>query len=397
MTDNEENRKSLRISSNYQKKKRRKQATTVVIDDEKNLSDLTNQNDTNSHASHSSSPGEFDEELGDNYYSTQSTYSTDDATASDQDLKTIHQIHHVLNRFKNQKSLAPKATINLNIHEIKFVCDEYLGIIKNEKALLRLKTENCGFTIIGDIHGQYNDIWNIVSLSYQTGKEHECNMKYLFLGDYVDRGPNSLETIMLLMCWKVLASEEIYLLRGNHEHRDICSRYGFLSELKRRFNPAQAMRIFGYINHCFEYMAIAAVLNDKYFAVHGGLSPGLNSIEDIEELQFPICVASNRLVNDLLWADPNSHVANFDKNPLRGPKFGPEAVSSFFDNNSGIDKILRAHQFIREGVKSNFDGQVLTIFSAPNYRQTNNTGGILLIFEDGSEQTIFIPPSDGND
>lgn len=307
--------------------------------------------------------------------------------------KTNENVHYILNKLKENQHLGHSRRINIGTNEVSYICNLYLKQAKTESPLLELEFDNHGYAVIGDIHGQYNDIWRIVNESFLYGSKHNTNMRYLFLGDYVDRGQNSLETIMLLLCWKLLDPTEIYLLRGNHECRAINCRYGFLDELKSRFQPeAIAMALFNCINLCFDHMPIAAVLNNQYFAVHGGISPLLKNLDQIRNLQYPISGDGDKLVNDLLWADPSLTVEDFENNPVRGPKFGEKAVDDFFQINPGMCRILRAHQFIRTGVRQNFNGKVVTIFSAPNYRTSKNIAGALMIRPGLIEEPIYIDP-----
>ena len=108
---------------------------------------------------------------------------------------------------------------------------------------------------------------------------------YLFLGDFVDRGYHSLETFLLLLCYKVRFPQRITLLRGNHESRQITQVYGFYDESLRKYQSAEVWKI---CNEIFDLLPLAAIINQKIFCVHGGLSPNALSINDVSFILFYI-------------------------------------------------------------------------------------------------------------
>ena len=131
----------------------------------------------------------------------------------------------------------------------------------------------CGIFIyifLGDVHGQYLDLIRIFEYG---GFPPEAN--YLFLGDYVDRGKNSLETICLLLAYKIKYPENFFLLRGNHECSSINRIYGFYDECKRRFN----MKLWKTFTDCFNCLPTCAIIDEKILCMHGGLSPDLSSLD----------------------------------------------------------------------------------------------------------------------
>jgi len=130
--------------------------------------------------------------------------------------------------------------------------------------------------------------------------------RYLFLGDYVDRGSHSLETICLLLALKVKYPESFYLLRGNHESARINKKYGFFSEISEQFLPKRkAEMIFFTFNQAFNHMPIASVVDHSVFCCHGGLSPSLKSIYCINKIERPTEVPREGLLSDVLWSDPD--------------------------------------------------------------------------------------------
>lgn len=140
------------------------------------------------------------------------------------------------------------------------------------------------FQICGDIHGQYYDLLRLFEYG---GFPPEAN--YLFLGDYVDRGKQSLETICLLLAYKIKYPENFFILRGNHECASINRIYGFYDECKRRYN----IKLWKTFTDCFNCLPIAAIIDEKIFTMHGGLSPDLNSMEQIRRVMRPTDVSQH--------------------------------------------------------------------------------------------------------
>jgi diadenosine tetraphosphatase ApaH/serine/threonine PP2A family protein phosphatase len=193
----------------------------------------------------------------------------------------------------------------------------------------------CGCEFAGDIHGQYSDLLRLFEYG---GFPPEAN--YLFLGDYVDRGKQSLETICLLLSYKIKYPENFFLLRGNHECASINRIYGFYDECKRRFN----IRLWKTFTDCFNCLPVAALIDEKILCMHGGLSPDLKNLDQIKKIARPTDVPDVGLLCDLLWADPDKEVAGWGEND-RGVSFtfGPDTVSDFLQKHD-LDLICRAHQ-----------------------------------------------------
>ena len=262
----------------------------------------------------------------------------------------------------------PGKQVDLKEDEIKFLIDQSLKIIKEQKMLVELEAP---LHVCGDIHGQYYDLLRIFE---HCGYPGEYN--YLFLGDYVDRGKQSLETVCLLLCYKIKFPDKVTLLRGNHESSVTNRIYGFYDECKRRYN----VRIWRSFTDLFNWLPVAAIIDEKILCMHGGLSPELKNIQSIQEISRPTDIPDTGLLCDLLWSDPDKDVLEYDEND-RGVSviFGEKIVQDFNKKND-LDLIIRAHQVVDDGYEFFAQRQLITIFSAPNYcGEFDNSAGIMII------------------
>ena len=117
-----------------------------------------------------------------------------------------------------------------------------------------------------------------MKLFTHSGFPPESN--YLFLGDYVDRGKYSIETILLLLCYKIKYPENFFLLRGNHETSVVNKTYGFYSDCTRYYSP-NGIKMYRHFSDCFNCMPLSAIVGDKILCMHGGISPELKSLEQL--------------------------------------------------------------------------------------------------------------------
>jgi len=210
---------------------------------------------------------------------------------------------------------------------------------------------------------------------------------YLFLGDYVDRGQHSLETIALLLALKVEHPYNVHLIRGNHEAADINALFGFRIECIERLGEKEGIWVWQRINQLFNWLPLAALIEKKIICMHGGIGRSINHVEQIENLQRPITMETGSVVlMDLLWSDPteNDSVEGLRPN-ARGPglvTFGPDRVMEFCKNND-LQLIIRAHECVMDGFERFAQGHLITLFSATNYCGTaNNAGAILVLGRD---------------
>lgn len=268
--------------------------------------------------------------------------------------------------------------------EITLLCLAAREVFLSQPTLIELSPP---VKIVGDVHGQYSDL---IRLFEMCGFPPQSN--YLFLGDYVDRGKQSLETILLLLCYKVKYPENFFLLRGNHECANVTRVYGFYDECKRR----TSLKIWKTFVDVFNTLPIAAIVASKIFCVHGGLSPSLSSMDDIKRIQRPTDVPDYGLLNDLLWSDPSDTAADWEDNE-RGVSycFGKAVINEFLGKYD-MDLICRAHMVVEDGYEFWNDRTLVTVFSAPNYcGEFDNYGACMSVSEDLLCAFELLKPLDG--
>lgn len=178
--------------------------------------------------------------------------------------------------------------------EVKELCDKAKEILFEESNVQFIEAP---VTVCGDIHGQFDDLMELFRIG---GFVPETN--YLFMGDFVDRGFNSVETFLLLLALKVRYPDRITLIRGNHESRQITQVYGFYDECLRKYGSVNVWR---YCTEVFDYLALAALIEGKIFCVHGGLSPNINHIDEIRNIDRKQEVPHDGAMCDLMWSDPD--------------------------------------------------------------------------------------------
>jgi len=228
-------------------------------------------------------------------------------------------------------------------------------------------------TVCGDIHGQFYDLKELFKVG---GECPETN--YLFMGDFVDRGFYSVETFLLLLALKVRYPDRITLIRGNHESRQITQVYGFYDECLRKYGSVNVWR---YCTEIFDYLSLSALIDDKVFCVHGGLSPSINTLDQIRAIDRKQEVPHDGSMCDLMWSDPED-IDGWGLSPRgAGYLFGGDVVAMFNQTN-GLDLICRAHQLVMEGYKHMFNETLVTVWSAPNYcYRCGNVAAILELDE----------------
>lgn len=315
-------------------------------------------------------------------------------------------------RPKTYLTLAPDAEFNFTSEQIIELTAQALSIIEKQPIVIHVESP---VKVFGDIHGQYSDLMRFFDLwGAPCNPEDDMmitdNYSYVFLGDYVDRGNHSLETICLLMALKVKFPETVYLLRGNHEDLWINRSFGFFDECEKRLQetPDLPTSVFNRINAFFEYLPLAGIIDDNILCIHGGIGSTLKSIDQIRQIQRPLEVIHEvntqleKLVVDILWSDPtdNDNELGIQPNVVRDPhgtghivKFGPDVVKEFLANNK-LSKIIRAHECVMDGFERFAGGDLITVFSATDYcGKHKNAGAILVISRNYSINPKLIYPS----
>lgn len=319
------------------------------------------------------------------------------------------------------------------------LCEDAEKLFQSEDNILRIEGD---LTIVGDIHGSFHDLLRILNFI------EENDSKVLFLGDFVDRGNFSIECVTILFALKIVRPDNFFLIRGNHEFDALCSQYGFKEEILNYHNPKKKKPTMqqkekvndnnilsfnfdtddssekvqdddnqndGFFDHadmnCYKYtellyeafikafafLPIGAIVNQTTFCIHGGLSPRL---EKVSQLQYGVIrpvynFEDNRILSDVLWSDPSSDFSSlFEDNPRgRGFLFSMNVVYNFLSSNS-LKRIIRAHQCVRHGTHTQFNEKFITVFSASSYdKDMHNSSGILKIFQkDDIVHSISFPP-----
>ncbi|KAI8915166.1 Metallo-dependent phosphatase-like protein [Powellomyces hirtus] len=254
--------------------------------------------------------------------------------------------------------------------EVKDLCDKAREILSEES---NVQSVDAPVTICGDIHGQFYDLKELFTVG------GECpQTNYLFMGDFVDRGFYSVETFLLLLALKVRYPDRITLIRGNHESRQITQVYGFYDECLRKYGSVNVWR---FCCEIFDFLSLSAIIDDKIFCVHGGLSPGIQTLDQIRSIDRKQEVPHDGPMCDLLWSDPED-IEGWGLSPRgAGYLFGGDVVSGFVHDNH-LELIARAHQLVMEGYKTMFKNTVVTVWSAPNYcYRCGNVAAILELDE----------------
>ena len=259
----------------------------------------------------------------------------------------------------------------LTEQQMRQLCEKIKELLIEESNIQPVSSP---VTICGDIHGQFYDLLEL----FRIGGELP-HTNYIFIGDFVDRGYNSVETIQLLMLYKLKYPSHITLLRGNHECRQITVVYGFLDEIVRKYGNSNP---WNYCMEVFDLLPIGATIENEIFCIHGGLSPEIRTIDQIRTIERNVELPNEGAFSDLMWSDPDDIDTWIISARGAGWLFGGKVTKEFCHIN-GLGVIARAHQLVDQGFMYWFDELLVTVWSAPNYcYRSGNVAAILEIGED---------------
>uniref|UniRef100_A0A183BUC4 Serine/threonine-protein phosphatase n=1 Tax=Globodera pallida TaxID=36090 RepID=A0A183BUC4_GLOPA len=263
--------------------------------------------------------------------------------------------------------------------DIQQLCRAAKEVLKKKTSLAEIEPP---IFLFGDVHGQYSDVLRMFNkIGYPTGDK-----KYMFIGDFVDRGNQSLEVAVLLMSYMVKYADTFVLLRGNHEVTSANFKYGFKTEIESRYGEAEWKDTYRRFNKAFALLPFAGLVGNKILCMHGGISPRINSLQQLRNLNRSIIdrLPDDTAEKDLLWADPNENITGiiFNKDRHTSIYFGMDVVDTIL-KRLDIDRIVRAHQVWDEGIKYFAGGRLISVFSAARYQgKKHNTAVVLNVTAD---------------
>ena len=267
----------------------------------------------------------------------------------------------------------------LEERDLRILCEKVKELLIEESNVQPVQAP---VTICGDIHGQFHDLLEL----FNKGGEIP-NTRYIFMGDFVDRGYNSVETFELLMCLKLKYPAYITLLRGNHETRQITTVYGFFDEIIRKYGNANPWK---YCTEVFDYLGIGAVVEGEIFCIHAGLSPDIKTMDQIRLIERRMEIPHEGPFCDLMWSDPEE-IETWAMSPRGAGWIFGSKVTTEFNHINGFKLIARAHQLVMDGFKYWFkDQNLVTVWSAPNYCYRCGNVASILNISDTMERSFDI-------
>lgn len=282
---------------------------------------------------------------------------------------TVEFVKEVIERFREQKLVHRKYVMQV-LQDARLYFQSLPSLMRLPMPVLPDGSGLGQFTVCGDTHGQFYDLCHI----FEVGGFPSPENPFLFNGDYVDRGSFSFEVVFTLLALKLAQPTSIYLLRGNHESKNMNKIYGFEGEVKHKYDD-MVMKMF---TEVFNWLPLAAVIHDSVFVTHGGLSTTKDvTIADIAAIPRGREPPESGLMSDLMWADPQPQPGRSPSKRGVGFAFGPDITAAFLEQN-GLSLLIRSHEVKDEGYVVEHGGKCITVFSAPNYcDQMGNKGAFV--------------------
>ncbi|NXE79372.1 PPE1 phosphatase, partial [Cochlearius cochlearius] len=298
---------------------------------------------------------------------------------------TLADANALLHAFRNEQLLHARYVLQL-------LC-ETRRVLKEMPNITHLSTSySKEITVCGDLHGNLDDL---LLIFYKNGLPSEQNC-YVFNGDFVDRGKNSMEILIILFAFLLIYPNDLHLNRGNHEDYIMNLRYGFTKEVSKKYKD-HGKQILCLLRDVFSWLPLATIIDSKVLILHGGISDTtdldfLNALERnkvrdhihggvilfslknlaVQMLRSNFCSLQ---ILDILWSDPRSQ-NGCTPNKCRGGGcyFGPDVTAKLFERYN-LKMLIRSHEFKPEGYEISHNGKVITIFSASNYYEEGSNRG----------------------
>lgn len=295
---------------------------------------------------------------------------------------------------------------NIDVAELDGICDAVTPLLERKPSVVGVSGRTM---IVGDIYGNFAAAEHCCNEFLRELEKTNGNTSIVFLGDYVDRGQNSVECMALIFKLKILFPDKVCLLRGNHEDKNVNVQYGFWAECRAKYGEEFLPQTWNAFNNVFVHLPVAAVIDNSAFCAHGGIPTRGQQDNGGPATLLQICgvrkvgivgtgndtgghrteIDDNMfMVVNLLWNDPVDVDAQFSNGYNRGCRcayrFGRSAVAEFLEKN-GRDRIVRAHEFAEQGYEELFEGRCVTVFSSPNYRGNGSNRGATMIVDGATE------------
>ncbi|RKO95622.1 serine/threonine-protein phosphatase 5 [Caulochytrium protostelioides] len=236
--------------------------------------------------------------------------------------------------------------------------------------------------VCGDIHGQFYDLLHI----FEKNGHPSPKVLYLFNGDFVDRGSFSIECALALLTYKLLYPRYFFISRGNHETDDMNKVYGFKGECLSKYTPLT----YELFTQIFNAIPLGNIIQEKILVLHGGLfsrdGVKLDELRAINRFSQPGS-AGNSLMQEMLWSDPRPAPGRGPSRRGAGIEFGPDITKAFLEENN-LDYLIRSHELKAQGYEEAHDGKCITIFSAPNYCDSEGNQGAWIVLKPDRSMTF---------